>query len=63
MVSKVNLAIVDGVQERLVQILEEERRVQEQRAECGGGGGGAASTNMHFIELSIKEGTGVEELW
>ncbi len=60
--SKVDLAIVDSVRERLVRILEEEGRVQEQRAECGGGGGGAASSYMHFIKLSIKEGTGVEEL-
>ncbi len=62
MVSKVDLAMVDGVRERLVRILEEEGRVQEQRAERGGGGGGAASADMHFIELSTKEGTGVEEL-
>ncbi len=63
MVSKVDLAIVDGVRERLVRILEEEGRVQEQRAERGGGGdgGGAPSADMHFIELSIKEGMGVED--
>jgi hypothetical protein len=61
-VSKVNLAIVDGVRERLVQILEEDGRVQEQRAERSGDGRGAASADMHFIELSIKEGLDMEEL-
>jgi hypothetical protein len=49
-VLKVDLAIVDGVQERPVWILEEEGRVQEQRVEHGGGGRGAASAEMHFIE-------------
>ena len=46
-VSKVDLGIVDGARERLVRILEAEGRDQSDR---------------HFIELSIKEGAGVEEL-
>ncbi len=58
----INLAIVGSVRERLVRILEEEGRVQEQQVEHGSGGVGAASTNMHFIELSITEGMGMEEL-
>ncbi len=62
MASKVDLAIMDSVRERLVRILEEEGRVQEQRPECSSIGGGAASPNMHFIELSIKEETGAEEM-
>ena len=45
--SKVDLGIVDGTRERLVHILEAEGRGQYDR---------------HFIELSIKEGAGVEEL-
>jgi hypothetical protein len=61
-VLKVDLAMVDSVRERLIRILEEEGRVQEQQAEHDGGGGGAASADMHFIELSTKEGTGMEEL-
>jgi hypothetical protein len=51
-----------GVQERLVRILEEEGTVKEQRAERGSRGIGTAFAKMHFIELSIKEGTGIEEL-
>jgi len=46
-VSKVDLGIVDGARERLVRILEAEGRDQ---------------SDWHFIELSIKEGAGVEEL-
>ncbi len=46
-VLKVNLGIVDGAQERLVRILEAEGRDQ---------------SDQHFIELSIKEGAGMEEL-
>jgi len=49
-ISKVDLGIVDGARERLVQILEAER---QQR-------GGDA--DHYFIELSIKEGQGVDEL-
>ena len=45
--SKVDLGIMDGARERLVHILEAEGRGQYDR---------------HFIELSIKEGAGVEEL-
>ncbi len=52
----------EQVRERLVRILEEEGRVQEQRVERGSGGGEAASADMHFIKLSVKEGTGMEEL-
>ena len=58
--SKVDLGVVDGARERLAQILEEEgmhRRQQER-----GGGAAAAAANCHFIELSIKEGQGIEEL-
>jgi hypothetical protein len=46
-VLKVDLGIVDGARERLVHILEAEGRGQY---------------DLHFIELSIKEGAGVEEL-
>ncbi|KAL7535685.1 hypothetical protein ACHAXR_006665 [Thalassiosira sp. AJA248-18] len=52
-ISKVDLGIVDGARERLAQILEEE---QQQR------GGGGETTDHFFIELSIKEGQGVDEL-
>lgn len=50
-VSKVDLGIVDGARERLDQILEEERR-----------GGNEASADQYFIELSVKDGQGVDEL-
>lgn len=50
-ISKVDLGIVDGARERLVQIMEEEQRQR----------GGDASDH-YFIELSIKEGKGLDEL-
>jgi hypothetical protein len=61
-VSKVDLGIVEGAREKLVGILEEEGRVQEQWTECASGSRGVTSANMHFIKLSIKDGTGVEGL-
>jgi len=50
-ISKVDLGIVDGARERLVDILEEERKQH-----------GDDGEETYFIELSIKEGDGVEEL-
>ena len=50
-ISKVDLGIVDGARERLTQILEAE---QQQR--------GDDAAQQYFIELSVKEGDGVEEL-
>jgi len=50
-ISKVDLGIVDGARERLTQILETE---QQQR--------GDDAAQQYFIELSVKEGDGVEEL-
>ncbi|KAL3774323.1 hypothetical protein ACHAW5_009842 [Stephanodiscus triporus] len=55
-VSKVDLGVVDGARERLAQILEAEGR------HGGGAAAAAAAADRHFIELSIKEGQGVEEL-
>ncbi|KAL3807187.1 hypothetical protein ACHAXA_006680 [Cyclostephanos tholiformis] len=49
-VSKVDLGVVDGARERLVSILEAE------------GGTSSPVAARHFIELSIKDGVGVEEL-
>ena len=57
-VSKVDLGIVDGAKERLMDILEEERL---ERAKLRGSDNGA-NDEHYFIELSIKEGQGVEEL-
>ena len=51
-IAKVDLGIVDGARERLIQILEAE---QQQR-------GADDAAEQYFIELSIKEGQGVEEL-
>ena len=56
-VSKVDLGIVDGAKERLMDILEEERL---ERAKVRGDND--ADDEHYFIELSIKEGQGVEEL-
>ena len=56
-VSKVDLGIVDGAKERLMDILEDERL---ERAKVRGDNG--ADDEHYFIELSIKEGQGVEEL-
>eukprot|EP00578_Thalassiosira_sp_NH16_P008461 CAMPEP_0181117800 /NCGR_PEP_ID=MMETSP1071-20121207/22731_1 /TAXON_ID=35127 /ORGANISM="Thalassiosira sp., Strain NH16" /LENGTH=558 /DNA_ID=CAMNT_0023202243 /DNA_START=477 /DNA_END=2153 /DNA_ORIENTATION=+ len=51
-ISKVDLGIVDGAGERLVQILDAER---EQR-------GGDVAADQPYITLSVKEGQGVDEL-
>eukprot|EP00804_Cyclotella_cryptica_P007749 CCRYP_001360-RA/>CCRYP_001360-RA protein AED:0.01 eAED:0.01 QI:221/1/1/1/0.33/0.25/4/2285/601 len=64
-VSKVDLGVVDGARERLMDILEEERA--ERRKQRGRDEGEAGENNdnddeHYFIELSIKEGQGVEEL-
>jgi len=56
-VSKTDLGIVDGAKERLAQILEAE---QQQRG--GSNTGDDIDDARYFIELSIKEGQGVEEL-
>ncbi|KAL3777308.1 hypothetical protein ACHAWO_005074 [Cyclotella atomus] len=60
-VSKVDLGIVDGAKERLIDILKEERL---ERAKVRGGEvvDGDEEDGQYFIELSIKEGQGVEEL-
>eukprot|EP00571_Detonula_confervacea_P002952 CAMPEP_0172314112 /NCGR_PEP_ID=MMETSP1058-20130122/21705_1 /TAXON_ID=83371 /ORGANISM="Detonula confervacea, Strain CCMP 353" /LENGTH=598 /DNA_ID=CAMNT_0013027893 /DNA_START=210 /DNA_END=2009 /DNA_ORIENTATION=+ len=50
-IAKVDLGIVDGAQERLAQILEAEQKER---------GGDAAG--QFFIELSVKDGQGVDEL-
>jgi len=50
-ISKVDLGIVDGASERLAQILEAEQKQRE---------GDAA--DQYFIELSVKEGQGVDEV-
>lgn len=50
-IAKVDLGIVDGARERLAQILEEEK---QQRGED--------AADQFFIELSIMEGQGVDEL-
>jgi len=52
-VSKVDLGIVEGARERLVQILEAEGR---------GGEEDGNSVDRYLIELSVKEGWGVEDL-
>lgn len=52
-ISKVDLGIVDGARERLIDILQAE---QEQR------GLDTGTAEQYFIELSIKEGQGVDEL-
>ena len=59
-ISKVDLGIVDGSKERLIQILEAEKL---ERTKHRGGIAGSDIDHAHnFIELSIKEGRGVEEL-
>lgn len=58
-VSKVDLGIVDGAKERLVDILEEERL---ERVKQRGSDDDSGDDQHFFIELSIKEGHGVEEL-
>jgi len=50
-ISKVDLGIVDGASERLAQILEAEQKKRD---------GDAA--DQYFIELSVKEGQGVDEV-
>ena len=50
-ISKVDLGIVDGASERLAQILEAEQKQREGDA-----------TDQYFIELSVKEGQGVNEV-
>jgi len=58
-VSKVDLGIVDGAKERLMSILEEERleRVKQRGSDVN-----SDDDQHYFIELSIKEGLGVDEL-
>ena len=58
-VSKVDLGIVYGAKERLMDILEEERL---ERLKQRGGLVDDYDDGNYFIELSIKEGQGVEEL-
>lgn len=70
--SKSDLGVIDGARERLVHIIESERRQilhqqeqqqQQHRQRYGGEGGGSLDTSdRYFIELSIKEGQGVDEL-
>lgn len=73
--SKSDLGVIDGARERLVHIIESERRLilqqqeqqqqHQQHQQRGRGGGGRDSldtSDRYFIELSIKEGQGVEEL-
>ena len=53
-ISKVDLGVVDGAVERLMQIIESEKKM--------GSGIGNNNHEHGIIELSIKEGLGVEEL-
>lgn len=53
-ISKVDLGVVDGAVERLLQIIESEKKI--------GSGSGNNNHEHGIIELSIKEGLGVEEL-
>jgi GTP1/Obg family GTP-binding protein len=58
-ISKVDLGVVDGAVERLLQIIESEKKMGS------GSSGNNNNKNNHehgIIELSIKEGVGVEEL-
>ena len=55
-ISKVDLGIVDGARERLVEIMEAERLEKVKKGISGD------DDEHFFIELSIKEGQGVEEL-
>jgi GTP1/Obg family GTP-binding protein len=58
-ISKVDLGVVDGAVERLLQIIESEKKM-------GSGSSGNNNNKINhehgIIELSIKEGVGVEEL-
>jgi len=54
--SKSDLGVIDGARERLVHIIEAERQHLQR------GGGASDANDKYFIELSIKEGLGVEEL-
>lgn len=54
-ISKVDLGILDGARERLVEIMEAERLEKAKK-------GIDSDEENYFIELSIKEGQGVEEL-
>lgn len=54
--SKSDLGVIDGARERLVHIIEAERQYLQR------GGGASDANDKYFIELSIKEGLGVEEL-
>ena len=59
-ISKVDLGVVDGAVERLLQIIESEKKIGS-----GSSGNNNNNNNNHkhgIIELSIKEGVGVEEL-
>ena len=64
--SKTDLGVIDGARERLVHIIEAERRVmhqqQQQQQRRGGGSVDDDTSARYFIELSIKEGQGVDEL-
>jgi len=57
-VSKCDLGVVEGGRARLMQIIEAEREQQQQ----GGDGGSGEATGQYFIELSVKERSGVEDL-
>jgi GTP1/Obg family GTP-binding protein len=56
-ISKVDLGVVDGARERLIEIMEAERLEKRQKGIDSGD-----NDEHYFIELSIKEGQGVEEL-
>lgn len=63
--SKSDLGVIDGARERLVHIIEAERRLvhqQQQQQQKQREGGSADDSDRYFIELSIKEGQGLEEL-
>ena len=55
MISKYDLGVVDGARERLIEIMEAERLEKAKK-------GFDVDEENYFIELSIKEGQGVEEL-
>eukprot|EP00574_Skeletonema_japonicum_P000357 CAMPEP_0201740612 /NCGR_PEP_ID=MMETSP0593-20130828/46394_1 /ASSEMBLY_ACC=CAM_ASM_000672 /TAXON_ID=267983 /ORGANISM="Skeletonema japonicum, Strain CCMP2506" /LENGTH=650 /DNA_ID=CAMNT_0048234933 /DNA_START=65 /DNA_END=2017 /DNA_ORIENTATION=- len=54
-ISKYDLGVVDGARERLIEIMEAERMEKAKK-------GFDVDEENYFIELSIKEGQGVEEL-
>lgn len=61
--SKTDLGVIDGARERLVHIIEAEQRLMHQQQQRRGGGSvDDDASAKYFIELSIKEGLGVEEL-